>query len=52
MRVWVGPDSAYDAMAKLVFDGGSIAFTPLHIAPDGAPEQELQFNAPGDIVQP
>lgn len=52
MRVWVGPDAAYDAMARRVFHRRPIAFTPLHIAPDGAPEQELQFDAPDDIVRP
>ncbi|HET7792328.1 MAG TPA: hypothetical protein VFL64_02990 [Rhizobacter sp.] len=52
MRVWIGPDGAYDAMARRIASGAPIAFTPLNIAPDGAPEQELQFNAPGDIVRP
>lgn len=52
MRVWVGPDAAYDAMARRVFQRAPIAFTPLHIAPDGVPDQELQFTAPGDIVRP
>ena len=51
MRIWIGPDAAYDAMAKRIASGAPIAFTPLHIAPDGAPEQELQFTA-GDIVRP
>jgi len=52
MRVWVGPDMMYEAMAKLVFERQPIAFALLHIAPDNAPELALRFNAPGDIVKP
>jgi hypothetical protein len=51
MRIWIGPDAAYDAMARRIASGAPIAFTPLHITPDGAAEQELQFTA-GDIVRP
>ena len=51
MRVWIGPDGAYDAMAKRIASGTPIAYTPLHIAPADAPEQELQFTT-GDIVRP
>jgi hypothetical protein len=52
MRVWVGPDKMYEAMAKRVFERQPIAFALLHIAPDNAPELALRFNAPGDIVKP
>jgi hypothetical protein len=52
MRVWVGPDRMYEAMAKRVFERQPIAFALLHIAPDNAPELALRFNAPGDIVKP
>jgi len=52
MRVWVGPDMMYDTMAKRVFERQPIPFALLHVAPSDAPELQLQFNAPGQIVKP
>lgn len=52
MRIWVGPDHEYPAMAKRVRDRKPITFTPLRPAPAGGPEVVLQFTAPDDIVTP
>jgi hypothetical protein len=52
MRVWVGPDHAYDAMARKVLSGDTIRFTPLRSGPGADKPADLAFTAPTDIVVP
>lgn len=51
MRVWVGLDNAYAAMAKLVLSGAAIPFTPVRPAP-GNETLVISFSAPDQIVRP
>jgi hypothetical protein len=52
MRVWIGPDHAYEGMARMVRERKLNRFTPLHITSAGSPDVELKFVTPDDIVRP
>lgn len=52
MRVWVGPNFEYAAMAKLVMRRAPIRFSPVHPVALGGPEQEIEFKYPTDVVRP
>ncbi|MFT3815858.1 MAG: hypothetical protein QM740_21255 [Acidovorax sp.] len=52
MRLWVGPDHAYDAMAKRILQSAPIRFKAVLPATDNGPERQIEFEAPTDVVQP
>lgn len=52
MRIWVGPDHAYDAMAKRILQSAPIRFKVVLPATDNGPERQIEFAAPTDVVQP
>lgn len=52
MRLWVGPDFQYDAMAKMVVERRLTRYTPVHGHLSTEPDPNLLFVAPGGVTFP
>jgi hypothetical protein len=52
IRVWVGQDGQYEAMARLVREKKAFGFTPVRGTMEDDEELLLTFTAPDDIVKP
>jgi hypothetical protein len=52
VRLWIGPDFAYEQMARAVVEGRLTQYRALHPAPDATQASSLRFVAPADVVAP
>jgi hypothetical protein len=52
MRIWVGPDYAYDAMATIVAQKAPIRFVPVMPSTATGSDRVIEFTSPVDVLRP